>query len=340
MNQNTSAETAAHRHFTLMELLITIGVIVILSAMLLPALTKAKGSAMKAVCISNMKQIGVYCQNYRDRMDGRYPQANYALSWCYLFMLSEGVFKQTPHFARNEEKDLFGLRKKSGIAWCPAGEVRWIGRVDDDPGVPEESTLKKPSASHYDFSKFVHYGLLLPGDMGVCSYRTNGPANGEVGVNTSLTEFAAAHNSYYISATDRQIRSPSVQAWMAESQFGDTSYADVEKIGYNKIRIAGNQNAGDPTRGVWESATDRRSICCSATVMLPRNSSTGSSNGEDAPMMNEISVTSGSDCINEERGKRKEERQYRIYSDCSELIRISGDTQLTLYRKLPKENRT
>lgn len=61
------------RAFTLIELLVVIAVIAVLVGILLPVLARARETARKATCQSNLRQIGMAFQLYRNDYDGFYP---------------------------------------------------------------------------------------------------------------------------------------------------------------------------------------------------------------------------------------------------------------------------
>ena len=61
------------RRFTLIELLVVVAIIAILAAMLLPSLQKARGTARRMVCGTNMKQLTTALQLYFEDFDQHQP---------------------------------------------------------------------------------------------------------------------------------------------------------------------------------------------------------------------------------------------------------------------------
>ena len=68
-----------HANFTLIEMMLVVGILGILFAMLMPSLRRARIYAQDTVCISNLRQIGVGIKSYLHDYDNNWPLTTYWL---------------------------------------------------------------------------------------------------------------------------------------------------------------------------------------------------------------------------------------------------------------------
>jgi prepilin-type N-terminal cleavage/methylation domain-containing protein len=133
MTGRNSRPVHTPKGFTLVELLVVIGIIALLIAILMPALSKARKQAQTTVCMSNMKQIMVATIMYADEYKGWLPYTNWGdgpafnpgnsknvLGWAY----DGNVPKLNGRFA---ESDL-----ESGALWKYVGGKRELFRCPLD----------------------------------------------------------------------------------------------------------------------------------------------------------------------------------------------------------------
>lgn len=141
--------------FTLVELLVVIGVIAVLIAILLPALLKARDAAQRIACASNMRQLWqateLYCTEFRNYMPALTPaRKNASGVWLpqHSVLQSEYCTNLTQLMAWfNGTPDVLPTgTKKPQIAFCPADDNPAHYREVYNPKMISYSTVFMPYA--------------------------------------------------------------------------------------------------------------------------------------------------------------------------------------------------
>lgn len=157
----TGIRTEGNRKaFSLIELLVTIAVIAILTALLLPALNKARESGRAAVCSGNMRQIGLSMNSYAGNNDDLlvpwyYKTDNASWRWTQLLFGGEN---SKANYMKNKGQylhvDLFA---------CPSQSATKREESGKEPASPG---IDNPSETGWGWwQSYSHYGvnvLLYP----------------------------------------------------------------------------------------------------------------------------------------------------------------------------------
>jgi len=137
--------TRAKRAFTLIELLVVVAIIAVLIAILLPALGRARETARRMTCASNLHQVGVVSRLYEQDSNGIFPSVtaaslgvpqysswNYGMSiWCTGGQ-SQASYPEVAAIP-NDRRPLYKYLKDVRFWKCPSDYWAWWTTVNCPP---------------------------------------------------------------------------------------------------------------------------------------------------------------------------------------------------------------
>ena len=118
------------RGFTILELLVVVGVISILSAILIPSLAKVKRQAKRILGASNQKQVAGGVTTFAFDNDDHYPDsvATIGTSWSWNWqepMMLTGYRPRRPGMYRSMSAYLGDYIKDAEVMYCPAAPKKY-----------------------------------------------------------------------------------------------------------------------------------------------------------------------------------------------------------------------
>lgn len=147
--------------FTLVELLVVIGIIAILVAILLPTLNNARNKAAAVKCASNMRQLVIFCQMFAGENKGFLPRPNLVgdshtdneVANVDGFALDGGAVGKAHWGVGVLWRYVQGEATRKELLYCPADN----GEVTQGGGAAQDGEVR-------NFSYSWNANILQPGD--------------------------------------------------------------------------------------------------------------------------------------------------------------------------------
>lgn len=145
------------RAFTLVELLVVVGIVSVLTGVVLTATMRARGKGQQAGCASNLRQLVVALSLYADDYDGRYPAVSTSRLASTFLQNEECIAALRPYVNNNE------------VWFCPSDPNRGKD-IEDTVAHSLTSYMTRTSSSEFPWDQstvpdnwsIVHDGAFSP----------------------------------------------------------------------------------------------------------------------------------------------------------------------------------
>jgi len=220
-NQKARSYRQRRVGFTLIELLVVISIIALLIGLLLPALKKAKESARRAICLSNLRQISNGLHVYANEFDGRFPPTHLEMNASLIFELTVPRTQYLGYYMNYEVDGQTFQFLGHGILYSM--EI-----------IPDIKVFYCPSQRYDNFSYPKGWHNAPWGGYRACSYyyRLFGQLSGGIGqLDVDRLHNYSLHDLNEPIAIEADIFHPGSSSWGPYPE--DTAWAHVEPPGIN-----------------------------------------------------------------------------------------------------------